>query len=61
MTLPLKGKAKTTTLAGGKTDVNARGTEKVAPVVAELALDGSVTVPACSVTVLVVADGAESR
>ena len=61
VTLPLKGRAKTTTLAGGKTDVNARGTEKVAPVVAELALDGSVTVPACSVTVLVVADGAESR
>ncbi len=59
--LPFKGRAKATTLAGGKTDVNARGTEKIAPVVTELALDGSVTVPACSVTVLVVADGAESR
>ena len=45
-------KAKTTTLAGGKLAVNGRGAEAVKPVAGEVEVAGSLTVPACSLTVV---------
>ena len=51
----LRGEATVTTLAGSKNDVNAIDDEKVRPVVENRAFGGSLTVPACSVTVLRVA------
>ena len=51
----LRGAATVTTLAGSKNDVNAIDDEKVRPVVENRAFGGSLTVPACSVTVLRVA------
>ena len=48
----LSGKAKVTTLAGGKLDVNDIGREICTPVVSEAELSGSITLPACSLTVV---------
>ncbi len=48
----LSGKAKVTTLAGGKLDVNDIGREICKPVVSEAELSGSITLPACSLTVV---------
>ena len=47
----LSGKAQVTTLAGDKLDVN-DGVEKCRPVVSEAELSGSITLPACSLTVV---------
>ena len=48
----LSGKAKVTTLAGDKLDVNDIGREICKPVVSEAELSGSITLPACSLTVV---------
>ena len=50
--LNLKGDAEVTTLAGEKGDVNTIDREKVRPATGRRFIDGSVTVPACSLTVL---------
>ena len=48
----LSGKAKVTTLAGEKLAVNDIGREICKPVVSEAELSGSITLPACSLTVV---------
>ena len=48
----LSGKAQVTTLAGNKLDVNDLGREICKPVVSEAELSGSITLPACSLTVV---------
>ena len=48
----LSGKAKVTTLAGGKLDVNDIGRENCQPVVSDAELAGAITLPACSLTVV---------
>ena len=48
----LSGKAKVTTLAGNKLDVNEIGRENCQPVVSDAELAGAITLPACSLTVV---------
>ena len=48
----LSGKAKVTTLAGDKLDVNEIGRENCQPVVSDAELAGAITLPACSLTVV---------
>lgn len=52
VTINLSGKAKVTTLAGGKLDVNDIGRENCKPVVSQAELSGSITLSACSLTVV---------
>ena len=52
LAINLSGNAKVTTLAGDKLDVNDIGREICKPVVSEAELSGSITLPACSLTVV---------